>query len=89
MHDLFVSGRIADIIIGMMVLEAAALIAYHSKTGKGIRPLQALAALAAGASLFVALRLALTGAPWLWIGAALAASLAAHIADLTSRWNRV
>ncbi|MFN0218708.1 MAG: hypothetical protein ACKVP4_07855 [Hyphomicrobium sp.] len=87
MHDLFASGRIADIVIALMAVEAVALIAYHRATGRGVNTSQVLSNLAAGVCLFLALRLALTGAPWTWIGVALVASLAAHLADLKSRWN--
>ncbi|MGQ0455685.1 MAG: hypothetical protein ACT4OU_01350 [Hyphomicrobium sp.] len=87
MQDLFQSGRIADIVIALMAIEAVALIAYARATGRGIPARQVLSNLTAGVCLFLALRLALTGAPWTWIGGALAASLAAHLADLKSRWN--
>jgi hypothetical protein len=87
LQDLFSSGRIADIVIGLMMVEAIVLFAYHRATGKGLRTTQIFSTLAAGVFLFLALRLALTGASWPWIGFALAASLAAHVADLTSRWN--
>lgn len=87
MQDLFQSGRIVDIVIGLMAIEAIVLIAYARATGRGVPSRQVLSNLAAGVCLFLALRLALTGAPWSWIGGALIASLAAHVADLKSRWN--
>jgi hypothetical protein len=86
--ELFASGHIVDIVIALMVVEAAALITFHRLTGKGLNPRETITNLAAGICLFVALRLALTGAEWTWIGVALSAALLAHIADLTSRWRR-
>lgn len=87
MADLFASGAIADIVIARMVIEALALIAYTRATGRGIATLQVLTNLAAGICLFMAVRFALTGAPWPWIGGSLALSLVAHLADLKSRWR--
>lgn len=87
MEDLFASGRIVDIIIALMVVEAIVLIAYHKSTGQGIKVPQVLSNLLAGICLFLALRLAITDAHWTWIGVALAAALAAHVLDLTSRWR--
>ncbi len=87
MDTLFASGRIVDIIIGLMIVEAAVLIAYHRATGNGITVPQILGNLLAGVCLFAAVRLALTDAPWPWIGGALTAALVAHIADLRSRWR--
>ncbi len=87
MADLFASGAIADIVIALMVVEAMALIAYARATGRGIAPVQVLTNFAAGICLFMAVRFALTGAPWQWIGGSLAISLVAHLADLKSRWR--
>lgn len=88
MQELFATGRIADLVIALMAIEAVMLIGYRRTTGHGIGVPQVLSNLAAGICLFLALRMALTGAPWTWIGAALALSLAAHIADLKFRWMR-
>ena len=87
MDSLFASGRIVDIILVLMAIEAFALIAYHRSSGHGIKTRHVLSNLVAGMALFAALRLALTAAPWPWIGAALAAALVAHVADLRSRWR--
>ncbi len=87
MDTLFASGQIVDIIFGLMIAEALALIAYHRSTGNGITVPQILSNLLAGMCLFAAVRLALTDAPWPWIGGALTAALIAHIADLRSRWR--
>ena len=87
MTGLFESGRIVDLLMVLMTLEAALLWAYRRRTGRGVPLLGLLANLAAGAGLLMALRAALTHAGWemtiLW----LLVALAAHVADLASRWR--
>jgi hypothetical protein len=83
---LFQSGRIVDLIIVVMVVEAIFLAVYHRRSGRGLGVLQVMSNFLAGLCLLVALRLALTGAPWTWIAASLASAFAAHLADLKSRW---
>ncbi len=87
MAELFASGRIADVVIALMVMEAIALVAYRSFSGHGIETSQVLTNLAAGICLFMAVRFALTAADWPWIGGSLALALVAHVADLRSRWR--
>jgi hypothetical protein len=88
MADLFASGRIVDLVLVLMVLAGSALAGYRLKTGAGV-PLAGLASnLVAGAGLLLALRAALTGAPWPWIAGALLLAFAAHIVDLRLRWSR-
>ena len=74
-----------DVILALMVAEGAGLLAWRRWTGRGPRPI--LPNLLAGASLLLALRLALDGAAAAWIGVALLAGLAAHLADLRGRWE--
>lgn len=74
------SGRLADFLLFVLVAEAAWLIVIHRRT-----PLGALSALAPGACLVLALRFALTGAGWLWVIAAVTASLPFHLIDLRRR----
>ena len=69
MSQLFVGGRIVDLILGLMVVEALALIVYHRWTGRGIAPPDLLGNLLAGLCLLLALRAALVGATWGWIAA--------------------
>lgn len=88
MADAFAGGWIIDIILGVMALEAVALIALRRTTARGPSPLEIIVSLAAGVCLLIALRTALTGGPWQWIAAALAASLVAHLSDLCLRWSR-
>jgi hypothetical protein len=88
MADLFSSGRIVDLILGLMVLETAVLAGHHKLMGRGIPTSSLLTNMAAGACLLAALRAALTGAEWSVTAGALAAALVMHLLDLRSRWNR-
>lgn len=85
--DLISTGRIADLILALVVLEAVALCLYNQRTGAGIMPLDALSLLLPGAFLVLALRAALTQAWWGWIAAALALALLTHLFDLARRWR--
>jgi hypothetical protein len=82
---LITSGRIADIALAVMIVEAVLLYAYLKYREEAERFRSLLANLAAGGCLVVALKLALVGAAWQWIAVALAASLFAHAIDLWSR----
>jgi hypothetical protein len=87
MAELFASGRLIDLILGLVLVEAIALTVFHRLTGKGVAPRDLVGLLLAGAFLLVAVRLALTGAEWVWIGLWLALALIAHLADLALRWR--
>jgi hypothetical protein len=87
MGELFASGRIVDLILGLMLLEALVLLAYRRRTGRGIAPGNLVVSLLAGALLLLALRLALTGEVWPAIAACLALALVAHLWDLARRWR--
>ncbi len=87
MADFVASGRIIDVIVAMMLVEAIALYAVHRRTGRGIAPPDILINLAAGASLMLAVRAALTGAGTGWLLLCLGVSLCAHIGDLGRRWR--
>ncbi|MFD1303867.1 hypothetical protein ACFQ4G_20075 [Methylobacterium marchantiae] len=85
MADLFASGRIIDLILALVALETLGLVAWHVHTGRGaaLRPL--LCTLVSGAALMLAVRTALTGAPWIATACCLAVSLLAHLGDLFIR----
>src|SRR6476619_3759940 len=85
MATLFSSGRVIDLVIALVVLEALTLCAYHLATGRGLAPAQFAANLAAGLCLLLAVRAALTSAGWVWVALSLALSRLAHLADLGSR----
>jgi len=82
---LFASGRVVDLALALMVLEAAGLWAYRRARGLSF-PLADIAwNLAAGVCLLLALRAALTGADWMWVALFLTAALVAHIGDFRRR----
>lgn len=88
MKELFASGRIVELILGLMLLEAVVLWMYHRRSGIGIRPLDLVLNLAAGALLLLALRAALVDPDPLATAPYLAVALLAHLADLSRRWQR-
>jgi hypothetical protein len=88
MTALFTSGHVVDLILGFTALEAFLLIAHHRRTGRGVAPADLLGNLLSGVGLMLALRGALVGAWWGWIGLCLAAALLAHLEDLRRRWRR-
>jgi hypothetical protein len=87
MAELFASGRIVDLILLFVLLEAALLAGLGRRLG---RPCLAdvAAALLPGVALMLALRAALVDANWPVTAACLALALAAHLADLWRRWGR-
>jgi hypothetical protein len=85
-EQLFATGRIADIIVAVMVAECLVLLAVRFATQRGPQPLRVIANLAAGLFLVLALRAALTQAGWHVMAACLAAALIAHLTDLRARW---
>ncbi|NVO16874.1 MAG: hypothetical protein HXX10_22850 [Rhodoplanes sp.] len=85
MRDLFASGRIVDVILTLVVVEAIALAGYRRLTGRGLALRTLAANLLAGGFLLLAVRAALVGAEWIWVAASLLAALLAHVADLTAR----
>lgn len=88
MKDLILSGRIVDLILVYIALEAAVVTIYHRRTGKGIGPKRYLTLLLPGLFIFLALKTVYLGAPWYWTALWLLASLGAHLTDLRSRWRR-
>jgi hypothetical protein len=84
--DFFASGRIADLILACLALEAVGLWAFRRATGRGPSLTSLAPGLLAGACLVLGLRLAVTGAPWALVGLALSAGFAAHLVDLRARW---
>jgi hypothetical protein len=88
MSELFVSGHIVDLILGLVVLEAMAVTLYHRNTGLGVAPADLLSNLLSGVFLMLALRVALVQASWTWTALLLFAALLAHLADLLRRWKR-
>ena len=79
------SGHVADLLLLVTALEGAALAVFHRWTGRGIPPAEILGNLLSGAFLVLALRCALTGAPWPWLALCLLLALLAHLIDLRVR----
>lgn len=81
----FEGGRIVDVILALVAIEAVALVALRRVHGA---PLPGLVAnLLAGTFLLIALRCALAGLGWPWIALSLLAALGAHAADLAARFR--
>lgn len=88
MAEMFSSGRVVDLVLLLVALEAALLFAWHRRTGRGLPPAALVGFLGAGACLMLAVRAALTGAWWGTVGAWMAAAGAAHVFDLWWRSRR-
>lgn len=82
MEQLFASGHAVDIVLGVMMIEAIWLLRRR------LPLLDMLAMMLPGALILLALRAALTGAPWPWIAAPLLASFPIHLADVARRQRR-
>jgi hypothetical protein len=87
MDEFFASGRVADLLLGLMALEAALLGVYRLLAGRGPSLTELLANLGAGACLLLALRALLTGAGWQAAALWLSGALILHLADLATRWR--
>jgi len=85
--EAFASGRIVDLVLLLVFVEAVAIALWHRLTGRGPTPPDLAALLLPGVFLMLALRAALGGSEWPLIAACLAASLAAHLLDLQRRWR--
>ena len=88
MAELFASGRLIDLILIVVVVEAALLTLYWRHSGRGIAPGDLLPNLCAGALLLLALRVTLAGSGWMAASGCLAAAGLAHVIDVTRRWRR-
>lgn len=85
LEDIYQTPLVVDIAIGFILIETAALWAFHQITGRGLAIRDFLLTVLSGLSLMLALRCALT--PGLWPGMALFLITAglAHGADLRAR----
>jgi hypothetical protein len=88
MADLLASGRLVDLILLFVALEALALALYFRATGRGVAIADLLPNLLAGALLLLTLRFSLSGAGWITCCGTLAAAGLAHLWDLARRWRR-
>ena len=87
MVDFFASAHIVDLVLAIVGLEIIVIALYWRLTRRGITPAELLPNLFAGALLLLALRLALSGYPWPWYTACLAAAGIANVADRRQRWR--
>ena len=85
MEALFASGRIVDLILALVAAEAVLIVVWRRRTGRGLRLPDAVSLLLPGAFLFLALRAALTAAPWTTTALWLVGAFAAHLVDVARR----
>jgi hypothetical protein len=88
MDAFFSSGHIVDLILAVIVLEAAILIGRYRLTSRGLSPGELIPSLIPGAFLLLAVRTALTESWWGWSALALAAAGVAHATDIALRLLR-
>ncbi|MBI1186167.1 MAG: hypothetical protein GC206_02370 [Alphaproteobacteria bacterium] len=85
MADFIASGRVVDVILIVIAIEALALVLYR-RTDRTRFGLVAIAlALGPGVFLLLALRAALVGDHWAWVALWLGASFPVHLLDLRRR----
>jgi len=87
MADLFASGRLVDLILLVVVIEAAVLLLSWRHARRGIAPGDLLPNLCAGGFLLLALRLTLSGGGWMTACFCLAVAGLAHLVDVSRRWR--
>ena len=87
MGDLFAGGRVLDLILAGMALEAVGLAAYHRRTGRGVAPHAFLPNLLSGMCLLLAMRAGLAGLWWGWVSLCLLGALLLHLSDLRRLWS--
>lgn len=87
MDELFRSPHLVDVILAVVAVELVVVALIWRRRRRGISPRALLPNLLAGAFLLLALRCALTEAPWFWLAGCLAASGVANVADLRQRWR--
>ena len=88
LDDVLGSGLIFDCIAALMIIEAAALLAYCRRSGRGPGARALLASIGAGFFLILAFKSFIGGASAAWTGFFLSGALAAHVMDLEVRMRR-
>lgn len=84
MQELFTSGHAADLVLIVLIVEAA-LVLTVGRRKLALRRSGYLANLVAGMGLILAFRLALTGAAWPLMVLALLLSMIGHVLDFLDR----
>ncbi|MEM9590082.1 MAG: hypothetical protein AAF967_01940 [Pseudomonadota bacterium] len=87
MDALVSSGRLVDLILVFVAVEAAGLTVYRIVTGRGLELPAIASMLLPGVCLLLALRAALMGAQPVAVLLWLSVSLLLHLADLWRRWR--
>ena len=88
MADLFATGHVIDIILGLMLLEALASVLASERYRRASGMMALFCNLAAGAGLLLALRAAILHAAWPSIAVWLIVALVAHVGEVSLRWLR-
>ena len=86
--ELLRSGRIVDLIVAFVVLEAVLLWTFRRRLRAGLSGADLFGLLAPGVCLLMALRSALTSADWTVVAGWLTAALLTHLYDLRRRFGR-
>ena len=89
MKELFDSGRFVDVAFVAVALELLLLFYVRRRTGRGLRPLDVVGNLAAGAILLLAVRCVVTGTDYRITLLLLTLSFPAHLYDLVRRSRTV
>ncbi len=87
MAQLFASGRIVDLILALVVLEAVLFALLNRRAVDYPRRIDLWLGLLPGACLLLALRSVQSGAAWTWTAFWLGCALATHLADVARRWR--
>jgi hypothetical protein len=87
LQTLFESGRIVDLILLLVALEATLLAFYRHLTGRGPRLIELAPTLLSGALLLLTVRAAIADAGWVWLAAPVTLALLAHLWDIKRRWR--
>jgi hypothetical protein len=87
LNEFLTSARLIDVVIAFTVLEGLALAVYHRLSGRGLAARDYAVNLLAGLCLMLAVRGAVGGAQWQWVGLCLLAAGLVHAADLWRRWH--
>ncbi|MGB5833498.1 MAG: hypothetical protein WBG92_16085 [Thiohalocapsa sp.] len=87
-EPLFTSGRIIDLILLLVAVEAVLLAWLSRHYGREQLFADIAPTLVSGALLLLTVRAALADVWWGWIALILALALMSHLADLALRWRR-
>ncbi len=87
MTELYATGRIIDLILILVLLEAVALALFRRLTGRGPRIGDLLPTLVSGGLLLAAVRAALADSRWELVALPLFGALLAHLFDLYRQWR--